>query len=187
MSSSIRVLKTPEEIKIFTDPYRMEIIKAYGASDKPLTVTQVANNMGEVPAKVHYHLKKLLSIEILKLDHIEIIKGINAKYYRLVTDSFKLEVDETAPEKAEKSAKKITTFVFAELDAFKDEIEELSKLRNVGPDRPAKGLFGRRDIYLSDDEFIELQAVVKDYILSRTVKVEGKKRYTGIIGAFRKE
>lgn len=187
MSGSVRVLRTKEEIKIFTDPYRMRIIKAYGSSKVPLTVTQVAHSINEVPAKVHYHLMKLLSINILELDHIQVIKGINAKYYRLVTDEFKIEVDRSDPKTIDKQFMKITGYVFSEIDEFKEEILDMSKIQNVTEEQnQTKGLFGRREIYLSDDEFTELQKYVKDYVSTKSKKDPNKKKYAALIGAFRR-
>lgn len=77
------IYDTDKEMKIVLDPYRAKIIKVYEDSKEPLTVKQVADSLGEVPAKVHYHVKKLLSIDLLELDKTKIINGIVAKYYRL--------------------------------------------------------------------------------------------------------
>ena len=45
----------------------MMIMKQYYKLGKPATVKQIADEMNEVPAKVHYHVKKLESVGILKL------------------------------------------------------------------------------------------------------------------------
>ncbi len=50
--------------------------------------------MGEVPAKVHYHVKKLESAGILKLQHTKEINGIVAKFYQPTARSFKIENNE---------------------------------------------------------------------------------------------
>jgi len=79
--NSIR-LKTLNDIKTFSDPYRMLIYKTFSNSDEPVTIKRVADLMGEVPAKVYYHAKKLIKIGVLELDHEENINGIIAKYYK---------------------------------------------------------------------------------------------------------
>ncbi len=58
--AKVRKISSDEEIKIFSDPYRMKIINAYIKAGKALTVKGVADLMGEVPAKVHYHVKKII-------------------------------------------------------------------------------------------------------------------------------
>jgi predicted transcriptional regulator len=86
-----RVLKTPEEIKIMSDPLRMTIFKAFHRMNRPATAKQVADALNLAPAKVHYHVQKLLSIGILVLDHTKEINGIIAKFYRVTVDSFVID------------------------------------------------------------------------------------------------
>jgi predicted transcriptional regulator len=86
-----RILKTPEEIKIMSDPLRMTIFKAFHRLNRPATAKQVADVLNLAPAKVHYHVQKLLGIGILILDHTEEINGIIAKFYRVTVDSFVID------------------------------------------------------------------------------------------------
>lgn len=52
-----KVLSTIEEIKIYSDPYRIQIMNMFNRQGRPSTVKEIADQMGEVPAKVHYHVK----------------------------------------------------------------------------------------------------------------------------------
>jgi len=79
-----------KEIKAFSDPYRMVIMKNYYTLARPATVKQIADEMHEVPAKVHYHVKKLESAGILKLKHTKEINGIVAKFYEPTAQTFKI-------------------------------------------------------------------------------------------------
>ena len=81
MENDERIISTTEELEVLSDPFRLSIINAYREHGEPLTVKGCADILGEVPSKVHYHVKKLLKIDVLALDHIEVINGINAKYY----------------------------------------------------------------------------------------------------------
>ena len=92
MNNKIRKITTLEELKIFSDPYRRDIISLYQSSSKPLTVKQIADIIGDNAGKVDYHIKKLLSIDILELDHIELINGIRAKYYKLIKSTFEVDL-----------------------------------------------------------------------------------------------
>ncbi len=78
-------LKTLNDIKTFTDPYRMLIYKTFSNADEAITIKRVADIMNEVPAKVYYHAKKLIKLGVLELDHEENINGIIAKYYKTTT------------------------------------------------------------------------------------------------------
>jgi len=88
---NVKILTTLEEIKSFTDPYRIIIMKHYFRLNKPSTVKQIADEMGDVPAKVHYHVKKLEAAGILRLNYTKEINGIVAKYYEPTAKTFKIE------------------------------------------------------------------------------------------------
>lgn len=89
-------LKTMKEIKIISHPMRMKILKQYYGFSKPATVKQIADHMHEVPANIHYHVKKLVEIGVLELDHTEVVNGIVAKYYLPTAQTIKIEDDESA-------------------------------------------------------------------------------------------
>lgn len=93
----IKVLKTLEEIKTFSDPYRLQILSTLKKLGKSATVKQIADKMGESPAKVHYHVKKLEKVDILKLSHTEEINGIIAKYYQWTAESITIKSNEVDP------------------------------------------------------------------------------------------
>ncbi|MFS0869590.1 ArsR/SmtB family transcription factor [Paenibacillus xylanilyticus] len=76
-----KVLSTIEEIKIYSDPYRIQILNMFNKQGRPSTVKEIADKLGEVPAKVHYHVKKLEKIGLLTLVSTREINGIIAKYY----------------------------------------------------------------------------------------------------------
>ena len=77
----MKELTTLEEIKIYSDPYRLQILNTFFKLDRPATVKEIADEMGEVPAKVHYHVKKLERIGLLSMVATKEINGIVAKYY----------------------------------------------------------------------------------------------------------
>ncbi|MGG6312804.1 ArsR family transcriptional regulator [Paenibacillus macerans] len=78
---NVKELKTLEEIRIYSDPYRIQIMDVFQRLNRPATMKEVADAMGEVPAKVYYHAKKLASIGLLQLVNTKVINGITAKYY----------------------------------------------------------------------------------------------------------
>ncbi|PQP89629.1 helix-turn-helix domain-containing protein, partial [Paenibacillus sp. AR247] len=51
-------LSTIEEIRIYSDPYRLKILSCFQKADQPMTIKDIADKLGEVPAKVYYHAKK---------------------------------------------------------------------------------------------------------------------------------
>lgn len=77
-------LKTKEDVKIMTDPYRVDIIQVFRKNNNtPLTVKEIADALDEPHGKVYYHVKKLEKIGAIKLEYTKNINGITAKYYIL--------------------------------------------------------------------------------------------------------
>ncbi|WP_160692368.1 winged helix-turn-helix domain-containing protein [Clostridium sp. C2-6-12] len=89
MKDSI-TLTSVEEIKAFSDPYRYKILMCFYNMKRPCTVKEIAVALDEVPANVHYHVKKLEKVNILKLVHTKEINGIIAKYYEPTAKSFNI-------------------------------------------------------------------------------------------------
>ncbi len=152
--SEIRHIQTDEEIKIFSDPYRMRIINAYIKAGEPMTVKGVADLMGEVPAKVHYHVKKLISIDILKLDHTEVINGITAKYYALTTDQFRVAYQNTSGQKALFDS--TTNMILSVVDDYKTDIvrnAEYIKTHEADDQDAKNGYFAKETLRLNREEY----------------------------------
>lgn len=87
-------LSTMEEIKTYSDPYRLRIITFLRNSKEEATVKEIADYLGEVPAKIHYHIKKLERAGIIELVRTKEIKGIIAKYYYLTANNYLIEGEE---------------------------------------------------------------------------------------------
>lgn len=110
-------LKTLEEIRIYSDPYRIQIINAFHKLGRPATVKEVADSMDQVPAKVHYHVKKLESIGLLTLVDTKLINGITAKYYKAYEGHVKIrksEFDDTVQQVFQSETTKLLSNLYDE-------------------------------------------------------------------------
>ncbi len=188
MANKVKIIKTNEEFKVFADPYRMSIIDVYVEQAKPLTVKQVADILGEVPAKVHYHIKKMISIDILELDHIEVINGINAKYYHLVYDSFTIDLEETNNQVKALQVDSVAKVLIKKVDDFKDAIvKRAQKVKTEPRDKDADGFLSVTNVYLSNEEQTELRNLITDYIRNHSKKDDKKSKFSIIAGLVGKE
>lgn len=185
---NMRELTTDEEIKIFSDPYRMRILTTYKEAGKALTVKGVADLMGEVPAKIHYHVKKLLSIHILELDHMEIINGIQAKYYRLTTDNFRINYSENNPS-SDQIIDKGTAVIINILDDFKKEVYEIAERVRNNP-KPSEnkngGIFSKDRIYLSQEDFEDFGKEYMELFKKYEKSGSGKREYVILLSLLKK-
>ncbi len=75
-------LETIEQVRAIADHLRLRIIERLAL--QAMTVTQLAGVLGEVPAKLHYHVRELEKVGLLKLVETREKGGILEKYYRSV-------------------------------------------------------------------------------------------------------
>lgn len=154
MEPKLKIINTDKEMKVFTDPYRMKIVHTMMDSTKPMTVKQIADTLGEVPAKVHYHVKKLIEIELLELDHIEIINGINAKFYKLLYDRFQVKFAEDDTESnLEAQASYIYKTINRLISTFQEDLEERKVIMIKSGDTEHELNLAHYDMYLTHEEF----------------------------------
>ncbi len=82
------VVETPEQIKAFTDPLRVRVLRLL--SSRAATNQQAADALGEPQAKVLYHIRFLLDCGLIRLVDTQIKGGNVEKYYRAVARIFDL-------------------------------------------------------------------------------------------------
>lgn len=166
-------LKTMVEIKIISNPIRMKILRNYYAIGKPATVKQMAVHMGEVPANIHYHVKKLVEIKVLELHHTENINGITAKFYLPVAKSIKIEDENnTFTDGCINEKEIIVSNIFDE-----GKKEFVSALRNSKSDDEQGMLFATK-VVLSDDEYNKMLAYIHELVENNRVSEnDDKKEY----------
>jgi predicted transcriptional regulator len=69
-----------EQLRAVADLLRLRIIDTL--IKQPMTVTQLGEMMGEAPAKMHYHVRELEKVGLLKLVETREKGGILEKYYQ---------------------------------------------------------------------------------------------------------
>ncbi len=188
MENDTRIISTAEELKVVSDPFRLRIIHAYSEHGQPLTVKGCADILGEVPAKVHYHVKKLLSIHVLELDHIEVVNGINAKFYKLPKARIQLQIEENE-ERLESNMKHITNVAISHLENFKlDFIKSTTEaVKDKGNNLYDVGWLSNTTLYLTNEEFDEVQKSIFDILDKYRQKDKDKNKYTMITGLSKKD
>lgn len=168
-------LKTMNEIKIISNPIRLKVLRNYYAYGKPATVKQMAVYMGEVPANIHYHVKKLVEIKILELHHTENVNGITAKFYIPTAKSIKIDDENNTIEGGYINEKEIiVSNVFDE-----SKTEFLKSMRISSEDE--KGTIVASKVRLTKKEYQE----VIDFISKLAAKKDGDDQeylfFSGII------
>lgn len=185
----VRQIETDEEIKIVSDPYRMKIISTFSRMNRPSTVKEIADNMGEVPAKVHYHVKKLLSIDLLELDHTETINGIIAKYYKLTADRFEIKYKEEDQVNVKNLDSRLRV-VMTVIDGFKQDFYDMYEIRkkNKVKGESGKAMISQENIYVTLEELEDFYREIEGFMEShREKKSEEQREFSLFTGYVQKD
>lgn len=150
-------LKTLEEIRIYSDPYRIQILEEFHKFDRPATMKEVADAMHEVPAKVYYHAKKLEKIGLLKLVDTKLVNGITAKYYEPFKGHIyitKKELDEPVKQVFQSHTEKLLNTLY--------EKNKIRFLKAAQADTPSTQLTNT-NVYLNKKQADELFQWIGDF------------------------
>jgi len=171
-----KILSNLEEIKVFTDPFRMKIL--FALDEAPMTVKQLADMLGEIPSKVHYHVKELERIGVLEIVDKKEKAGIVEKYYYPTAESFRVEKIITKEEVWKEHIGSLRDTMLK--NASEDYRNYMSKKKDGD-----KEIFNYGIIHLTDEEFEDLGEKLKQ-LMEKSDKREDTKAYTHIIGVFKK-
>ena len=79
-------LETLEQLRAIADELRTRIAEAL--THRPMTVTQLGEMLGQAPAKIHYHVRELERVGLVRLVATREKSGILEKYYRAIAKTF---------------------------------------------------------------------------------------------------
>jgi len=83
---SIQVIDDPEKVKILTDETRKKIICMLGRGS--MSLSGLARALNKTPATIFYHIKKLTSVDLVKLEKTKVVNNnLVEKYYSLAIPS----------------------------------------------------------------------------------------------------
>ena len=84
----IRRVTQYDHLKILADSRRLYILQRLMAG--PATLSMLGKELGEHPARVRHHLKKLEEIDLVELVETHVVRGFVEKYYRAKARAFLL-------------------------------------------------------------------------------------------------
>lgn len=171
----IKELTTLEEVQIFSVPYRIKILDCMYSMGVPSTVKNIADKMGETPAKIHYHVKKMEQVGIIKLVYTKNINGIIAKFYEPAAEQYHITHHEGMNEDNSKMLNKTQKAIASIYDESKKNF-----IDQLGKEKENSNAYTRGDeVYLTQEEFInmkiELDNIFRKY--SSNDKQNSKTKY----------
>jgi putative molybdopterin biosynthesis protein len=85
----IRPIQSFDQIKTLSDPRRMAILRRLMSG--PATLTHLGNSLGEHPAWIRHHLKRLEEAGLVELASVKVTSGVVEKFYRATARLFILQ------------------------------------------------------------------------------------------------
>ncbi len=158
-----------EQLRAVADMLRLRLIELL--QKKPMTVTQLGEEMGEAPAKVHYHVRELEKVGLLRLVERREKGGILEKYYQPIAREISVEKSllSAPPDEA-------LAMTGAWLNQIKDGFQRALRLALEQKDIKPRMTFGFTRLYLTAEEHEHLckqiMELIKPYENRRGVEGE---------------
>ena len=89
MMAARHILNSTDQIRILSDPRRLQILRRLMA--QPATITQLGRIFGEHPAWIRHHLKRLEQAGLVELDSTRVTGGYTEKFYKAIAPAFVLQ------------------------------------------------------------------------------------------------
>ena len=87
--NQLETLSSLEQINTVSDPHRLDILRQL--MTKPSTVSQIGRQLGEFPAAIRYHIKKLEDADLVELSEVRNSPGYSEKYYSAKADALLIQ------------------------------------------------------------------------------------------------
>lgn len=172
MKKKVIKLSTEKELRIYMFPLRQQIIRIMEIKGKPMTAKQIANTLNITSSSAKHHLLKLQQLDIVALDHIELINGIKANYMKLTSAIISIgqNLDDDFNYERDAYAENIIYQV------YKSYQKVLNNNRNKNLDFFLGDLVSGV-VHLSEEDVYELQKIIYRFINSNKISKEGTNPY----------
>jgi DNA-binding transcriptional ArsR family regulator len=170
-------LETLEQLRAIADELRSRIAEAL--SHRPMTVTQVGEMLGQSPAKIHYHVRELERVGLVRLVATREKSGILEKYYRAVAKGFTASKTILRAVPSDEALAAMRAYLDNAVQGFLRATEYT--VRNQLWENPKVWGFNSTQIWVTTDEMKELakrvQAELDRYSAPRGVEGEEERSF----------
>lgn len=168
------LLKDDNQLQIFMHPKRQDILHLLSV-EGPSTAKMVSDALHMTPSSAKHHLLKLMLLGVVEEDHVELIHGIRATYYR------KAEVTVSFAELDEQKQRLVLDFVshriqdnlYAKQRVHRDEEGHFSADQLSGV------------VHLSKQQADEIYQLIRSFVEGHEQKQEGTEAYVYSVLAYR--
>ena len=143
-------------IKVFKKPFTKKILDCF--DEKPKTAGEIANSISFPKEKIYYHIKKLISSNLLYVTSTEMVKGIEQKLFFPTAKEYTINANEAGDNKKDsdkKGLQKDNVDRGGTKNSIKDPQSRIKRKRREKNDRRE---IGRRNILDRRNKTKKLQA-----------------------------
>lgn len=175
-------ITTRKQLDIYMNPQRQRLLKCLELNIAPMTPKQISDMLNISPSSVTFHLKKLVELGVVELDHTELIHGILAKFYKKVPVTINLGAGIEGDLKAEKEV--LADYFINDIwNGFKKymnglRLDEDSDIDSI-PGDSKNGV-----LYLTDEEAKKLKTVINQFMANHSTPKENTKPWEVAIIAY---
>jgi DNA-binding transcriptional ArsR family regulator len=163
----IYVVTDPEALKSLAIPERVKILELFEDLE-PRTAKQIATELGENAARLHYHVKELVRVGLLEQVDTRVKGSIVEKYYEPVAKVIQVKLQVMIEENAQQlSDVMFTPFRTTERDLLRTLNRFVQSDHDMRKEYKNTFAFNVTELYLSQDErnemVAELNALINKY------------------------
>jgi DNA-binding transcriptional ArsR family regulator len=175
-------ITTRKQLDTYMNPQRQRLLKCLELNITPMTPKQISDVLNISPSSATFHLKKLVELGVVELDHTEIIHGILARFYKKVPVTINLGAGIEGDLKAEKEVL-ADYFINDTWNGFKKymnglQLNEESEIDDVLGDSK-NGI-----LYLTDEEAKELKTIINQFMADHSIPKENTKPWEVAVIAY---
>ena len=162
-----------KQLEIYMHPKRQQILHELSVQG-PMTAKMLSDALGMTPSSAKHHVSRLMELQVVEVDHTELIHGITATYYRkrLVTVSFSSLAEEKRKLASDMVTKQIHDDFYKKAQSFTDGDGHFQEDQSSGV------------IHLSKDEADELYKRIRAFIDEKEKKEDGTEPFVFSLMAY---
>ncbi len=158
----IITLETKDQLNIYMNPMRQQILHELEITEKPMTPKALSNKLIISASSIQHHIKKLLSLGVVIVDHTENINGIKATFYTKTPVIIQIGF---AREHFNERQALLMQLVNNVMSGFMRMLEKRVKTNQNQDDLRKFGEVMTGVVYLTEKERGELLTLMDEYIL----------------------
>ncbi|HWR61563.1 MAG TPA: helix-turn-helix domain-containing protein [Clostridia bacterium] len=178
-------LTTKEELDIYMSPTRQKLLRLLSLAGSPMTPKQLSDRLEISASGVQHHIKKLMQLGVVELDHTETINGINASFYKHAQVMIHIGLSRS-DELAEQKEVLVQNSIAQVYDGFRSQMKKrVSMTGERDSDKLQKwGDILSGVVYLEEKESSELMKLITGFIEQHSAPAPGSSSWEYAIIAY---